>query len=249
MVDATRLDKSVTQLSDKPQHFIWIGHGSIQPPWRSCRITKSPNGGSLKCDLRLPSLNEIAITGNTKMAFIVHNHDTASAPSRDILDRAELKFGFIPNLMGVMAESPATLKAYFALAGLFDETSLTPTERQIVLLTVSYENGCGYCMAAHSVIARMQKVPENVIKSIRKGRPLEDHRWEALRHFTKSVIDQRGFASKETIDSFLQAGYRKENILEVIFGISFKTLSNYTNHITETPLDDAFDTDKWTKAG
>lgn len=183
------------------------------------------------------------------MPFIVHNHDTAPAPSRDIIDRAELKFGFLPNLMGVMTESPATLEAYFTLAGLFDETSLTPTERQIVLLTTSYENGCDYCMAAHSVIARMQKVPENVIRSIRKGCPLKDDRLEALHRFTKSVVNQRGFVSKEDVDSFMQAGYRKENILDVVFGVSFKTLSNYTNHITEAPLDDAFETDKWTKAG
>jgi len=68
-----------------------------------------------------------------------------------------------------MAEAPALLKAYRAIIGLFDETSLSPTERQIVLLTVSEVNGCGYCVAAHTVIAGMSQVAPAVVNAIRSA--------------------------------------------------------------------------------
>jgi AhpD family alkylhydroperoxidase len=62
-----------------------------------------------------------------------------------------------------MAEAPALVTAYTTLSRIFEETSFSPAERQVVLLTVSYENGCEYCVAAHSVIAGMKKLPADVV--------------------------------------------------------------------------------------
>jgi hypothetical protein len=64
--------------------------------------------------------------------FTLHTLDTAPAVSKPILQKAEQQIGFIPNLMGVMAESPATLESYLSLTTLFDKTSFTITERQLV---------------------------------------------------------------------------------------------------------------------
>jgi len=114
-----------------------------------------------------------------------------------------------------------------------------------VILTASRFNECGYFMAAHSVVARMQKVPADVIEAIRNDQPIDDGRLEALRAFTRAAVEQRGWLSASDITNFLAAGYTKAQVLEVILGISFKTLSNYVNHVTETPLDDAFATQAW----
>jgi hypothetical protein len=54
-----------------------------------------------------------------------------------------------------------------------------------------------------------------------------------------------GFVSNEDTADFLAAGYTQAQILEVILGVTFKTLSNYTNHIAETPLDAAFAPNAW----
>jgi len=51
--------------------------------------------------------------------------------------------------------------------------------------------------------------------------------------------------SEEDIQTFLQAGYNKQQIIEVILGVTFKTLSNYVNHVTQTPVDDAFAAKTW----
>lgn len=178
--------------------------------------------------------------------FDVHTKETASTESAELLATAEKAFGFVPNLLGVMAESPAMVKAYMTMGQLFDESSFSATERQVVILTISRFNKCDYCMAAHSVIAGMQKVPADAIEAIRNDQPIADGRLEALRTFTRAVVEQRGWLPANDIATFLAAGYTKAQVLEVIFGVSFKTLSNYVNHVAETPLDDAFAAQAWT---
>lgn len=178
--------------------------------------------------------------------FDVHTKKTARTESAELLAAAEKAYGFIPNLLGVMAESPATLGAYLSLGQLFEKSSFSPTEQQIVILTTSRFNECDYCMAAHSVIAGMQKVPTDIIEAIRDDRPIDDPRLEALRIFTHTVVDKRANVSSADVAAFFAADYTKEHVLEVIFGISFKTLSNYVNHVARTPLDDAFATQAWT---
>ncbi|MEM7501470.1 MAG: carboxymuconolactone decarboxylase family protein [Pseudomonadota bacterium] len=178
--------------------------------------------------------------------FSVHNRQTAPAAAESTLAGAESAFGFLPNLLGVFAESPAVLKAYLTLGELFGSTSFSDTERQTVLLTISRYNDCRYCVAAHSTIADMQKVPAEIADAVRTDTPITDPRLEALRAFTIAMIDKRGWVSDADTAEFLAAGFSKANVLDVVLAVSFKTLSNYTNHIADTPLDAAFAAKQWT---
>lgn len=177
--------------------------------------------------------------------FTIHTKETAPKKSLGILESTEKAFGFIPNLVAVLAESPAGVKGYRTLMDIFDESSLTPTERQVVLLAVSRYNECHYCVSAHSVIADMQKVPQDVTNAIRDDLPIADNKLESLRAFTTKVVDKRGWVSKEDIQVFLDSGYARQQLIEVITGVSLKTYSNYINHIAEIPVDDAFATRAW----
>jgi len=177
--------------------------------------------------------------------YQVHTKETASPASAEILANAEKGYGFIPNLLGVMAESPALLKAYMAIGKIFDESSFSSTERQVVILTASRFNECRYCMAAHSVVAGMQKIPTDVIEAIRSDEPIADARLETLRKTVALLVEQRGWLSEEDTAAFFAAGYTKAQLLEVIVGISYKTLSNYVNKVAEAPLDDAFASAAW----
>ena len=85
--------------------------------------------------------------------FNVHSKESAPAESAELLATAEKGYGFIPNLLGVMAESPATIKAYMTIGKIFDESSFSATERQVLILAASRFNECDYCVAAHSVVA------------------------------------------------------------------------------------------------
>jgi len=182
------------------------------------------------------------------MSYPVHTVETAPEAAKEFLAGATKTYGFLPNLFGVMASAPPLVKTYGAVGQLFNETSFSPTERQVVLLSVSAENECGYCVAAHSVIASMQGVRSEVIEALRQGAPLPDRKLEALRQFTTAVVVKRGHPSRDDIAAFLNVGYTEANILEVVLGVGLKTISNYTNHIAATPLDPAFASAKWAKS-
>ena len=175
----------------------------------------------------------------------VQTKDTAPEASKPLLEQAEKAYGFIPNLLGVFAHSPAMVEAYGVLSGLFEKTDLTPTERQIVLMTNNRLNGCTYCMAAHTTISQMQQVPADVITALRDGTEIADPKLQALQVFTARINETRGYANQADVDAFLAAGYTEANILDVILGTGLKTLSNYTNHISETPVDAAFQPNAW----
>lgn len=181
------------------------------------------------------------------MSFQVHTIETAPEKSAEILEKVKAKYGFVPNLMGVFAESPEILQAYATLSGLVDQTTLSPLERQIALIGASATNGCDYCVAAHSTASSMQNLPSDVIQAVRENRPIADTKLETFRKFVQTVTDQRGNVPEEEKAAFLEAGYTEQNILEVILVVGMKTLSNYTNHIAETPLDSAFEPAKWHK--
>lgn len=177
--------------------------------------------------------------------FILHTEETAPEGSKALLQGAKKAYGFVPNLMAGLAESPAAVDAYITLSGIFDKSDFTPAERQVVLMTNNRLNGCTYCMAAHSTISKMQKVPADVIETLRQGTSFTDPKLEALRVFSAKVNENRGVLSDADIAAFIVAGYSQANVLEVILGTGLKVLSNYSNHVIETPVDDAFQSNKW----
>ncbi len=179
--------------------------------------------------------------------FDVHDETTAPAASQPILADVRKSLGFVPNLFGVLAEAPVAVEAYGAVNDLFMRSSFTPTERHVVWFANIYENDCTYCMAAHTGIANLEKVPAEVIEAARSGEPYTDVRLEALRQFTRSVVLNRGWVSDEELDAFIGAGFNKQHVLEVVVGVAHKVLSTYANHIAKTPLDVAFKRNAWQK--
>ncbi len=178
----------------------------------------------------------------------VHTIATAPAASREGLEGAQRAFGFVPNLLGVLAASPAALRAYLSASEAFSASTFTDVERQVVLLSVSAEHECDYCMAAHSAAATAAKMPREVLDALRSGEPIPDARLETLRRTTKTMVTLRGRLRDDDRAAFLAAGFTTAQLLEVIVGIAQKTISNYTNHIAETPLDRPFEKFAWTPA-
>lgn len=177
--------------------------------------------------------------------FTVHTKDTAPEKSREFMEAAEKRLGFIPNVVGAMAEAPALVKGYMTLTGIFGESSLTPAQQQIVLLTSARENGCEYCVAAHSAGAKRAGADDATIAAIRDFAPVTDPKDAALHELTRAIVDKRGWLDEADIKAFLDAGFDKAQILEVIVGCAVKMLSNYTNHIADTPLDQQFEGTRW----
>ncbi len=182
------------------------------------------------------------------MKFEIHTPQTAPEASKATLAEVEQTYKFIPNLYGTFAESPLAVSAYLQLSGLIQsKSSLTPQEQQVVMLAVSFENGCDYCMAVHSTVATMAQTPPDVIQGLRDGKLPGDPKLAALITFARAVVQERGWVKEESLNAFMASGYTRAQVLDVIVITALKTISNYTNHMAHTPLDAAFAARKWTR--
>ena len=179
--------------------------------------------------------------------FPIHTVETAPE-SKVLIEQAQQAFGFLPNLLATMADAPSLLEGYMTLSAIFDKADLSPTERQTVLMVNNRLNGCTYCMSAHTGISKAQGVPDDIIAALRDGSELSDPKLEALRVFAVKINESRGWPSDDDIDALLAAGYSNRTVLEVILGTALKVMSNYTNHIASTPLDQPFASVEWTSA-
>ncbi len=178
--------------------------------------------------------------------FVVHTIEDAPEKSKALLESSKKAYGMVPNLHAVMAESPALLEAYKTISNIFDkQTNLSATEQQIIAMTNNRLNGCTYCMAAHTSIMQGAKVAEDVITALRDGTPIADPKLEALRVFAEKVNVKRGLLDDGDIEALLSAGYTKQTVFDVIVGTAYKVLSNYTNHVAQTPLDKMFAKNEW----
>lgn len=177
--------------------------------------------------------------------FKIYTEDNAPEASRDTLKTIKSAFGFIPNAMGMLAESNPVLSSYLMLDSQVQQTSLTPAEVQVLILSISRENECHYCTAAHSMQAEMASVDKGEIERLRAGEPLSNDKLQALAELGRKMVRQRGWLNDQDIQAFLDAGYSRANIFDVILVVAMKTITNYANHITQVPLDDAFSSYRW----
>ena len=175
--------------------------------------------------------------------------DESSAPKESLPALATTKenFGMIPNVEKVMALSPQLLSGYAHMWDLFETTTLTSIDRQVVYMTANFENECNYCIPWHTILAKKAGLASTEVEALRSGAPLADPKLEALRAFTRTLIANRGKASEAELRLFFDAGYTDAQALEVILGLSIKLISNYTNSIAGTPLDPEAEHLRWEK--
>ncbi|MBK1705513.1 carboxymuconolactone decarboxylase family protein [Halochromatium glycolicum] len=162
--------------------------------------------------------------------------DDQSAPQDSVLalSEAERRFGRLPKSMRTLEAAPASLKGYLALGALLEKTSLSCEEQQVVLLSVSRENRCAVCMGAHGLLADMMDLPTEVTEALRAGSCVPDQRLESLRQFVAAVAKAQGRIDEAEIAALEEAGYERQQVLEVILGVGMKTLAHYSDQIPGT---------------
>lgn len=179
--------------------------------------------------------------------FTLHNQASAPEAAKPLLEDSQKTFGMIPSLHAVMAEAPAVLEGYKQLHRLVLETSFDNDEKTVLWQTINVEHACHYCVPAHTAIAKSMNVSSEITEALRNETPLPTAKLEALRVFVLAVVRERGEVSEEDLGAFYDAGYAQRQVLEVILGVSQKIMSNYINHIAQTPIDQPFQKFAWTK--
>ena len=165
-----------------------------------------------------------------------------SDPTMDeTLDRIKRQLGFLPNLFKEMSKAPAVLGVYLKGQEALSQGSLTAREQQVVQLTVAVFNDCQYCKAAHSWLGQKMGLSREEVQEM--GSELSqqtDPQVANLVRATKLILENRGWIDPEEIIRFEQQGIDRVKLYEIIAFIGLKTISNYINHIAETPIDEEF---------
>lgn len=174
-----------------------------------------------------------------------------SAPekSRSSLEQLQSAFGFIPNVAGAIANSPALIDALASVFATVHSGSFTEAEIQILLLTNAVTNKCEWAVAFHSTLAMQLGVGSDEVQSIRQVREPRDVRFAALSAFSKALIETRGHVQPQHTDAMTAAGFSDEQILTVIAVSAASTITNYAATLTDPPLEASFRANSWTSAG
>ncbi|ATW43157.1 carboxymuconolactone decarboxylase family protein [Glaesserella parasuis] len=169
--------------------------------------------------------------------FQIHTIDTAPEAAKEALQAVKNNNGFIPNLIGVLANAPTALETYRIVGAINQRTSLTPTEREVVQITAAVANGCGFCVAGHTAISIKQiKMPDELLQALRKATPIQDNKLDTLARFTLAVINTKGKVGETLLNEFFAVGYTQQNALDVVLGVSLASLCNYANNLADTPI-------------
>ena len=157
--------------------------------------------------------------------------DSQAADARPIIDAVRTKLGMVPNIIRTLAHSPAALRGYLALSEALAAGRLNAAERESVALAVGQANACGYCLSAHTLMAKGAGLSPDEVMAARQGEG------SALAAFARKVTTTRAALSTQEIADARAMGLSDEQIVEVLAHVALNTLTNYVNHIAATEID------------
>ena len=164
------------------------------------------------------------------------NPETTTGESKELFNAVQKKLGFIPNLIKVFGNSPATLKTYLSLGELAASGNFSNKYREQLALAIAETNACNYCLSAHTAIGKMNGLTEEQTEQSRQGLA-NDTKAQAGLQFAQTVTANRGQVSNDAIKAVKAAGYNDGDILEIVLNVVSNTLTNYVNHIAQTEVD------------
>jgi uncharacterized peroxidase-related enzyme len=169
--------------------------------------------------------------------LVIQSIETAPQKSAERLEAAKKASGFVPNLLGVLANSPEAIETYQTVGKINGRNSLSAAEREVVQITAAVTNKCGFCVAGHTKIAQKAlNMDSPLVEALRQVDTLPDEKLNALATFTLQVMSQKGQVADDELDAFFAAGYTQQNALDVVLGVSLATLCNYANNLAKTPI-------------
>lgn len=163
--------------------------------------------------------------------------ESAPSASQPLLAAVKQQLGMVPNLMKVLAHSPAGLGAYLGFSGATAGGALSGAQRERIALTVAEANGCEYCLSAHTYLGKnVAKLSADELDAARDGRS-SDAQVQALLKFTQQVVESRGQVSDAALQDFFAAGYGNDAVVEVVANVALNVYTNYLNNVARTTVD------------
>jgi AhpD family alkylhydroperoxidase len=170
--------------------------------------------------------------------FTEHTVESAPPAARRSMAATTSRFGYLPSAVALMATSPDLLDGFLKLNAMFEGTTLDPIAREVVIMTIATRNGCHLCVAMHTARLTALDADAALVAALREGAAPADPRLDAIRVFTRLILETSGDVGDAALRAFLAHGYTEQNALEVVLGIGAYTMSTLANRLTGAPVDE-----------
>jgi alkylhydroperoxidase family enzyme len=177
--------------------------------------------------------------------FEVQTIETAPEGSKGPLKALREVFGVVPNVAGMIANSPVLAKLFVPFFQGVHGGTLSEAEIQTLLLTNAVTNSQPWAVAFHSYLALEAGLDPADVHAIRERRTPKELRSAALSTLARALIEQRGHLGDAAVRAFVSAGFRPDQVLEVVGVSAASTITNYTLSVTQPPLEPVFQPHAW----
>ena len=178
-------------------------------------------------------------------SYPIHTIATAPETARPVLEHLEKTFGMVPDLAGAMANSPELIKAFIGLFQQVHSGTFTEAEIQALLLTNAVANACDWAVAFHTMLALKEGLTPADVEAMRGRGVPADGRLAALSGLARRLIETRGHVGGDDLATFVAAGFRREQALEVLAVTAASIITNYAGTMTRPPLEDVLRPHAW----
>jgi alkylhydroperoxidase family enzyme len=168
--------------------------------------------------------------------FQVHDELTAPERSLSVLKGALAGGGQLSNIVGVLAGSPATLRAYARFRSELRQGSLPLKTQQRIALGVAEHQRSEYALATLSRTAREAGLGLDEIALAREF-DSSDEREAVLLRYVKALLETDGPPPRHFHEEAREADWTDEQILEVVAHVALGTFTNLVTRAGDVPLD------------
>ena len=179
----------------------------------------------------------LVIDMKTQMSrFQIHDDLTAPEGSVPVLRGALASGGQLPNFLGVLAGSPAALRAYARFRSELRHGKLTLATLERIALAVAEHYNSEPGIAMHSRAARSAGLDLDEVALARKFDSKDPHE-AALLRYLGTLLEERGRAPMHLHEEAREAGWDDEQILEAIAAVALEAFTAMVNVAGEVPVD------------
>ena len=166
----------------------------------------------------------------------------ASAQSRKLLETIQDRWGNLFNVAKVIANAPAVLTVMDSIWNDLPKSSLSMADRELIAMELAVANGCHYCVPAHRFVAHEASgLEDDIVEQLDRvsnGGTLEKGRLATMQQLVRRLEATRGGLDDDEFQWFQEQGVTPQQMLETIAEIAHCTITNYSNRLARTPLDD-----------
>ena len=168
--------------------------------------------------------------------FDIHDELTAPAGSERLLKSIATAGGAISKLVGVLAGSPATLRAFARMRSELHGGDLPPETAIRIGLAVAERRGDGYSVAQHARSARLSGIGLDEI-SLARGFASSDPKEAAMLAFVQGTMDSEGHPPHHLLEEAREADWTDEQLLEALGEVALNEFQCYIANAAGLPQD------------